>query len=214
MNAITRIHQYFEVQGIKPTRFEKDFGFSNGYFGTQKRRNANLGEDILNKIIDNCLQINPIWLLTGQGEMLKSEKPVPLECEEGGIPLVDVNIAAGFGSADFSIDKSNIIARYKIPDFEKKADLMTYVRGDSMTPSYKSGDIIICKTLTDKSFIQWNEIHIISTQEQGLLLKRIRQSENQECLTCISDNKDYPPFDVPKDQIMGIALVLGSIRFE
>ena len=42
------------------------------------KRNADLGESIILKIVENCPEINPYWLLTGNGEMLntKSEENV------------------------------------------------------------------------------------------------------------------------------------------
>lgn len=68
--VIHRIHNYLKLNGIAPTRFEKEIGLSNGYLGTQLKRNGNLGEEIINVIINNCRDINPTWLLTGKGEML------------------------------------------------------------------------------------------------------------------------------------------------
>lgn len=70
MKAINRLYEYLEYKGIKPTRFEKNAGLSNGYLGTQLKRNGALGEDILLIVIDNCRDISPEWLLTGQGDML------------------------------------------------------------------------------------------------------------------------------------------------
>jgi len=74
MKAIERIHQYLKYKGVRPIPFEKEIGLSNGYLGKQLKRNANLGEEILNKIIDNCPEISPTWILTGKGEMLLNEK--------------------------------------------------------------------------------------------------------------------------------------------
>jgi len=76
MKIIDRLYQYFDFKGIKPTAFEKKIGLSNGYLGLQRKRNADIGESILIKIIDYCLDINPIWLITGNGEMLKQDIPV------------------------------------------------------------------------------------------------------------------------------------------
>jgi len=72
MKTIGRLYQYFEFKGIKPTRFEKDFNISNGYFGIQKKRNADIGSGIIELIVDNCRDLNVIWLLTGRENMIIS----------------------------------------------------------------------------------------------------------------------------------------------
>ena len=72
MKAIERIYQYIDSKGIKPISFEKENGLSNGYLGKQLKRNADLGEGVFIKILENCPEINPEWLLTGKGEMLKT----------------------------------------------------------------------------------------------------------------------------------------------
>lgn len=76
MKAIERLYEYLKIKGIKPTRLEKEIGLSNGYLGTQLKRKGNLGEDILIKIIDYCLDLSPIWLLTGKGSMIKEAPAV------------------------------------------------------------------------------------------------------------------------------------------
>lgn len=72
MKAINRFIQYCDFKAIKPSRFEKDYGISNGYFSVQLKRSGSLGEDTLKIIIDNCQEINAEWLITGKGNMLKT----------------------------------------------------------------------------------------------------------------------------------------------
>ena len=60
------------------TRFEKEVGISNSYFGKQLKRKSDLGEGILNKIVENCLEINPIWLLMVR-YLYSKEKRITLE---------------------------------------------------------------------------------------------------------------------------------------
>ena len=81
MKAINRVIHYIDNKGINNSSFEKICGLSNGYLGTQLKRNADLGEGVLNKILDNCLDMSPEWLLTGKGSMLKDEaiKGTPVE---------------------------------------------------------------------------------------------------------------------------------------
>lgn len=72
MKAIERLYLYFEKKGLKPTVVEKEINLSNGYFSAQKKRNADMGERIMMKIIDNCRDLNPEWLLTGCGSMFRN----------------------------------------------------------------------------------------------------------------------------------------------
>jgi hypothetical protein len=77
MKAIDRLFQYFENKEIKPTRLEKEIGLSNGYFGGMRKRNADIGESVLGKILDYFRDISPDWLLSGRGPMLRDERPAP-----------------------------------------------------------------------------------------------------------------------------------------
>jgi len=80
MKAIERLYQYFDFKKIKPTRLEKDLGLGNGYFGIQLRREADIGSSILEKIFDNCRDLDPDWLIAGNGTMERaSDQTTPAE---------------------------------------------------------------------------------------------------------------------------------------
>ena len=49
---------------------------------------------------------------------------------------------------------------------------------------------------------------------QGPLVKRIKKSQEKNCIQCISDNTTYDPFDIPLSEIRSLAIVLGVIRLE
>lgn len=73
MNSIQeRITKYIENKGITPYKFCKDLGFSMGYLD---KRGA-IGTDKYLKIIEYYPEINPEWLLTGKGEMLKDYQTI------------------------------------------------------------------------------------------------------------------------------------------
>lgn len=180
--------------------------------------------DVLYKICANA-NISEEWLLSGKGKMLKNvHKPtereaMPFNPSESNeckpIPLVTERAAAGFGNEYFSIQKDDVKDYYIIPKFRFcNVDFMIEVSGLSMYPHFKSGDVIACTIIKDASFIQWNRCHVIATREQGILVKRIMPSEEKECFKIVSDNKEYPPFDLPKEEITGIALVVGSVSLE
>lgn len=71
MKAINRVLQYIEQKGLSISEAERLFGLSNGYLGKQLKRAADFGESKLIKILEHCPDMSPIWLLTGEGSMLK-----------------------------------------------------------------------------------------------------------------------------------------------
>lgn len=131
------------------------------------------------------------------------------------IPLVAAKVAAGFGGSDFSIAEEDVKEYYVIPKFKYcHVDFMIEVSGTSMYPHFYPGDVIACSILHNTQFIQWNKCHVIATREQGILVKRILPGDDDLHLKAVSDNKEYPPFEIPVDEITGIALVVGSISLE
>ena len=180
-------------------------------------------------IYAKCRYINPSWLLTGQGNMLtndentqnvkSSREAIPaidgMPNDIKPIPLVTERAAAGFGNECFAIQKRDVKDYYIIPKFRFcQVDFMIEVSGLSMYPRFKSGDVIACTILHDAKYIQWNRCHVIATREQGILVKRIMPSEQEGCFKIVSDNKDFPPFDLPTEEITGLALVVGCVSLE
>lgn len=157
------------------------------------------------------------FLYDGSGDVFRAvaieKRETPYMHGVKPITLHDVDGAAGYESFDVMISKENVIGEFVVPTFAS-ADWMIYVRGSSMYPKYSSGDIIACKVIKESQFIQWNKVYVIATREQGLLVKRLMPSDNDGFVKAVSDNDKYPPFDIPKDEIFGLALVLGAIKLE
>ena len=231
-----RLERFIETMGYSIREFERAIGVSNGTISHVK---DNLSANLKDKISANFQQLNMNWLLTGEGEMLHSSVSASTETQprddremtnqntkelrrnyEGTsdlkrLPLVTQKAVAGFGNADFAIREEDVKDYYVVPKFRyHQVDFMIEISGSSMYPKYNSGDVVACTILHDGSFIQWNKCHIVATREQGILCKRLMPGSSDDCLKMVSDNENYPPFEVPKDEITGIALVVGVIRLE
>jgi SOS-response transcriptional repressor LexA len=92
-----------------------------------------------------------------------------------------------------------------IPDY----DCTIIIRGDSMEPTYQSGDEIALRDVTKTGFIQWGMPHVMDTS-QGIVVKRLY--EDEKGIKCVSDNKMYEPFVVPKAEIYHIYKIMGFVR--
>jgi hypothetical protein len=73
MKIIDRLALYIESKGISLNAFDKSIGASNGYIGKQIKNSASVGVDIIQNIISVYNDLSIEWLITGKGDMLKSE---------------------------------------------------------------------------------------------------------------------------------------------
>lgn len=176
--------------------------------------------DVIEKILLTFDSISSDWLILGKGQILRNDC-ITSEVDRkqysteliGEIPLVMESAVAGFGNAHFSISAQDVKAYYTVPIFKYcKVDFMIEIYGSSMYPKYSSGDIIACTVIKESKFIQWNKTHVVATREQGILVKRLKKSDDANFILAVSDNKEYDPFLIPVAEITGMALVVGVIR--
>lgn len=181
------------------------------------------------KIIQNSVRnfnLNPTWLLTGEGEMfLATTKPYKQRDRESivreepakyvssqGIPLIPIDAMAGIGTGDVSILDLEC-ERYVVPEFNR-ADYLIRIAGSSMYPKYNSGDIVACKRLPlNDLFFQWNKVYVLDTI-QGAIIKRVHPGRDDDHIELISENEKYKPVQLHISKINAIALVIGVIRLE
>lgn len=212
MKAIERLYQYLEYKNLKPTALEKEIGLSNGYIGNQKKRNADMGEGVFLKIIDYCRDINPTWLLTGNGQMIQkneSEKPI---CEisydpKFGVPYYDVDFAAGFG--DMLNDQTIVPTNNIVFAPFREATCWCNVTGHSMEPRINHGDIIALKECTVND-IQYGEIYAV-VLDTFRTIKILRKSSDPKKFLFVPINKDYDEQEFDKRRILKIYGVMGAI---
>ncbi len=70
-----RIRQIAEYYGISIRQFEQKISVSDGLIHKALARKSGLKQGTLAKILDIFPQINPDWLLSGKGEMLRGSDP-------------------------------------------------------------------------------------------------------------------------------------------
>ena len=221
---LSRILEIASNEGITIGALERIIGASKGVLS----RAINNGTDIQSKwlqvVVENYPQYSADWLLSGKGNMLKSPSSPSTPIDERstepahhvpegnreGIPLLPISAMAGAFTDDISVMEYEC-ERYVIPAF-KGADFLMQVSGDSMQPTYYSGDLVACQRIPlNDLFFQWNKTYVLDTL-QGPLIKRIRRGSDDNHVLIVSDNPAYEPFELSKDQFHGVALVRGLVR--
>lgn len=131
------------------------------------------------------------------------------------IPLYDLSATAGIMAIfnDLSITPKDYLRVPNLPP----VDGAIYVRGDSMTPLIKRGDIIIYKKLAlSLDSILWGQIYLLSFDSGGdifTVIKYIQKSDDPERIRLVSHNSHFEPKDIPLSSIRALAIVKASITF-
>lgn len=215
---LERIKDFIDTKGISVSAFERSIGMSNASFGKSLKNGGAIGTDKLENILNTYPEINPNWLITGNGSMLKSdEQPLPelkkINSRHKGLPLIPMEAIAGFPAIDNDGVSFDDCQHYFIPEFEAKgANFLIRVSGDSMMPLYCNGDIIACRKIAEIHFFQWGGVYVLDTS-QGVLVKYIEEcGKNDDCILCVSENSRYKPFPLPKSDIRSLSTIVGLLR--
>ena len=135
--------------------------------------------------------------------------------ESQDIPLYDLSATAG-RMAIFNDNHISPDDYLRIPNLPP-VDGAIYVRGESMTPLLKSGDIIIFKRLAlSLDSILWGQIYLLSFTAGGdffTVVKYIQKSDTPDCIRLVSHNDRFQPKDIPLSSIQALAIVKASITF-
>ena len=202
---INNIKKHYAFE--RDTDFAKFLGISPQVLYNWKARNTFDTELVYSK----CYDINPEWLLTGNGNMVKNNFSGNQRGIKGaGISTVSSTYPEGFISIDHKIMEYEN-EQYVIPPFNE-ADILVQVKGDAMYPKYNNGDIVACKSLKlDDLFFQWDKLYVIETA-QGSLVKRIKKGKDADHILLVNENESFEAFELSVSKIFAVALVIGVIR--
>jgi hypothetical protein len=76
--TIDRLLQFIKFSGLSARQFDLSIGAGNGYTLRMQKNNASIGSDVIENIIKTYPELNLVWLITGEGDMLKTEKKKPI----------------------------------------------------------------------------------------------------------------------------------------
>lgn len=209
-----RLLAFIAAKNLSVRQFERACGFSNGYM---RQLVDSPSTDKLNQILEAYPEINKVWLLAGEGDMLKQENPtLPVDIQDG-IPYYDVEnfecgTPAGFGGA---LEKTKPDGYFQFPwikpdgtTFCVKAHGNSMVNVQDPVHSINHGSYLALRR-SQVSTIQWGEVYALATAD-GYIVKKLMPSDKEGCVRCVSFNADeYPPFDLNVEEIYDYAIVVG-----
>lgn len=208
MTLKERVKVYCKSRAVTISRFEKESGLSNGYFNRVHHRPS---QDKLDNIKTAFPDLNTEWLLTGEGQMLKTQPDNQTQTRRNVIRYWENIEATGSGIMSFDDALDGRYSEMVLPDFSDCTDAMRLV-GDSMYPRYKSGQILIFKEWQE-AFIEYGQAYLVITRTGYRMLKYLQPAPEKSMVTCVSENAEkFPPFEIEIESIHKLYLVKGSVE--
>jgi phage repressor protein C with HTH and peptisase S24 domain len=133
------------------------------------------------------------------------DKPTNEEIDQEMVLVIPTGARAGT-LADFSTSVAQYDCERMVTPI-KGADFAIQVTGDSMSPEYPSGSVILIKKINENAFIEWGKTYVLDT-ENGAVIKNIRRTDNPQVIECVSLNPAYQPFTMDTKYINGWYRVL------
>lgn len=135
------------------------------------------------------------------------------------LPVLDIRVSAGMGIG--LEGDENVITEYiTVPHMTGCIGITVY--GDSMYPTYQSGDIVFVRPIPVLDDIDYGRTYIIITQSDRLLKNIYPSTHDATCLRLQSANEAtnrqgdrlYPDREIPKEYILYLYKVVGCLRRE
>jgi len=177
------------------------------------RNGYSVGKGVAREICD-AFNVNPEWLLTGEGEMLKSDSVSLKEPADGtGVPFYDIDVTC-------SITESFADVREE-PQFRinyaplNDCDAAFPVYGDSMEPDFYAGDVVMVREIHNVDSMLWGEPYLIITNaacDNLRTIKNVYLSDDRRNFILRASNPRYNGDTiVARENVLKIFLIKGKI---
>lgn len=218
MKKIDRFDKYMKYKGLNDNKVTIQLALSVGTLGKSRKSDRDLSDKVVEKILNFYTDLNRVWLLTGEGEMIKNNLTpqqyygVDTEKQKAGepqmfiVPLMPISAKGGtldeFSRSIMENDCEKVLSPIK------GADFAISVTGDSMSPEYPSGCHILIKKIEERAFIDWGKVFVLDTVNGTIIKKLMPVADDPSKIRCVSINPEYPPYEISLEYVRGIYRVL------
>ena len=214
-----RLIQFIEYKNLSKNAFETICNLSKRYVSNLK---GIPGQRVIKKITINFPELNISWLISGEGQMIKStktdtnpEEPIFIEAETVDInnaraPILPTIIAnrCDIDILDYIRKNSNEVERSRLIVLDTPIDLWHMIRDESLMPVFRIGDkVALLAYEKGKENIIPGKIYAIDTCSNGLLLRKLYPYEDGYIARSFNEEA-YPDFIITYLDIIRIYRVV------
>lgn len=220
-DLIDRLNSLMSHYGLSQSQFAQRIGVKQPNLSAIISGDRPCGTGVINKILLS-FDINKDWLLTGEGEMLKSDNETSgtardefksnfKEREYHLVPLVNIDSVGGVHSQN-AIVPSEQYTISMIPFTEaQEGDIAIIQSGSSMTPTIPPGSILLLREVPEwREYFGYGNIFVLWLKDGRRITKEIRRYDNdaKNFVWCVSHNPEVADEELPKSFIKGVWKVI------
>ncbi len=219
MTASQKIESLLNYLNINAKVFSEELGYERPQiiYDILKGKTRRISEDLTNKITSVYTEVNRVWLLTGEGEMLKSENDDTERAKR--TPVYDAETTGGnTGLVSSSSENANLVGYVDSGSwFENKETAIIRHVGDSMV-EYPNGCWLAVKKVLNPRLLVPGRNYVIETDEFRVT-KRIQKGSEKGYIKLYSTNQEryedgqliHEPFEIHLSDVRRIFSVLGYV---
>ena len=210
-----RILEYLDYKGVDKRTFFQSTDIKRGLLDSDKLQ-ATVSDVSIAKILVTYPDLNPDWLLTGKGSMLREqqESNVPVvNYEHKGAPYYDIDFIGGFDDV-FNDQTTHPAYCIDFAPYNKEWVMWCNLTGHSMEPELNNGDVIAIREMkTPIEYLPLGEIYAFVTDEYRTV-KRLARSSREGFIKLVPSNKshEYSEQEIPVSMVRKVFVVLGCIH--
>ncbi|MDE6810665.1 MAG: hypothetical protein K2J42_11365 [Muribaculaceae bacterium] len=217
-SKLERLHDFQAYTGLTNNAFATKCKINPSNYAKMLKGQLSFTQRSIALIRDAFPQLNSMWLLTGEGDMLLKSEYDDVS-KERAIPFYEVETTGGYNGMVSSSDGSGEIVGYIQPGgwFDGRETAAIRHVGDSMV-EYPNGCILAVREVTDIRLLVPGRNYVIETSEYRVT-KRVQRGSTPHTIALYSSNEEkyddgrliHEPFEVEFEDIRRIFSVLGYI---
>ena len=195
----------------------KDLGVSIHTMYNISGGHDNITRPMAERIVATYPRFSLAWVLRGEGEMLQKNANARTHAslpEVLMVPVLNLDARGGLLAND-SVD----VPQYTLAhmpfsaDIAKEGDVVMPVFGDSMSPKYPSGAMVLIRRVELwREYLELGATYVLELTDGRRVLKQVKRGEKRDTLLLESINPEYPPSEVPASLVANVFRVILLVR--
>lgn len=208
--VLDRIRHLMKISHLTQAALAQRIGIDASNVSKYMTGRLPISNAFINRVIVN-MGVSKEWIREGRGIPYEKGAPEGVSCEpypvivdpaESGIPVYDIEVAAGLTSNDRAVTSENVLGRIKFPNMNPRWAVVR-AEGDSMQPVIQNGGYVVFMPENDLDNIMWGQIYIVITETRRMV-KYVRRHQDADMVVLRSANPDYDDMDMKREDIVAL----------